>query len=155
MGSGGREADGECKRMSEQAKVDWRELPAGAGLDRIVAKRLGYVIDIISTPPDYQVNLAKPDGSLHALKYTIYEHIWRDLFNYHIPQFSRDANAALPGDCAVWNISNTWYACYEVQVFENVHEWTLLATEKLVQSGQALAEARSRAWLAWKDVQRE
>ena len=82
--------------MSEQTTVDWRALPAGGAVDRIIAERLGYTVH---RGADLWYYLQAPDGS-HVCNYCgIAALAWDG-----VPAYSTDANAAL----ALWDNDSRW-----------------------------------------------
>jgi hypothetical protein len=133
---------------------DWRTLEAGRELDRVVAERLGCKIVELDLPgPPQWYAVFGPNGE-PKIRVTAFskrnewpaydmEDAW--------PAYSTDANAALPGEYVAWQERGGWYACYEIQAFSGPHDWTIKADTRLTQSGDTLAEARIKAWLAWSE----
>lgn len=127
--------------------INWRELPAGLDLDRLIAEKLGdteieerevWVEDIVCGP--------------YQKKYlTCKEH-------EAIPEFSSDLNAAfrLPISDLYYIALHgpnendpLWYAFIEWQFHDEYEEFANSRAE--AESG---ALAVCRAWLAWKESHR-
>ncbi len=143
--------------MSEQTATDWRALPAGRKLDWIVAERLGYKIK------EYRYSGNKRGYELYdgKGKYVAppYDNRAGDMptksdLRSWIPQYSRNANAALAllplvgGEWTWWTLQPTRIdLTYRCEIHEGVREW----------QGEADTPAHAivKAWLAWKDTQHE
>jgi hypothetical protein len=141
---------------------DWRTLEAGRELDRVVAERLGWRV-AKGEGEDAEWWVARREGTEDWELITQIEYCddvdaaWIQAFRTYegcdsqLPLYSRDANAALPGEYVAWQERGGWYACYEIQAFSGPHDWTIKADTRLTQSGDTLAEARIKAWLAWSE----
>lgn len=133
--------------MSEQATADWRTMEAGRELDRVVAERLGWRIDIengdvYDEKGDY-IPSDNPYGESREIGYTENE-LWGRCSHY-----STDANAAL----ALYD------GCRIELKAEPPDDWTCFLVIESPVYGEWRGEADTaalaivRAWLAWKDAQ--
>jgi hypothetical protein len=121
--------------------MNWRELPAGRGLDRIIAERLGYTVQFNENNGYYY--LVRPDGT-KAINYGTEWAAWEAS-----PAFSVDANAAI----ALWDNDYHW------AIFPDPDQpGKFCATHPCsrdydvgIETADKPAEAISRSWLAWGD----
>lgn len=117
--------------MSEQ---NWRDLPAGRDLDRLVAEKAGYRVQ--HDHPDYI--LWSADGDFVVRQPDEYL-AWR-----HVPHYSTSVDAALAlvpgGDIA-----------FELYRDENTGDWWAEFDGWYDEGSPWPALAIVRAWLAWKD----
>lgn len=92
--------------MSEQAKADWRDMEAGATLDRAVAERLGWHIEIRTEDgiDEWWVVLSESQYNYvgQSSDFGSEDEAWARVFHTYecvndamLPLYSRDANAAL------------------------------------------------------------
>lgn len=137
--------------------TDWRKLPAGRELDRLIAERIGWRFEKVSP---YHWEVYRPDGSPveQARGYT-YINQWEDshlmVTGMAFPRYSTDMNAALtlplPGlfDEYRFELSgcnDKWIACvhYRHAIDLTLHS-PIIGTPAL---------AVCRAWLDWRERQR-
>ena len=153
--------------MSETTTVDWRALPAGRELDRIVAARLGFSVvqlpprDASKRPKAYVTWEYKQPGWVIKGE-GLHKNLWDVRFREeweawdHCPEYSQDANAAL----ALWDVDYRWavYPAYP----DDYDKGRFCATfpgHGDQDAGDEYADTPAlaivQAWLAWKDRQRE
>lgn len=85
--------------------ADWRELPAGPALDRLIAERLGYTVRRVNWTPassadfGYAYFLYSPEGEQAAFGDLDPDKAWlvvsNELDRVHVPHYSTDLNAAV------------------------------------------------------------
>lgn len=127
--------------------ADWKSLPGGRELDRVIAERLGMNFRYVVEVKDYVVH--QDELSLWQREYLDSVYIKSDWC--YVPHFTTNANAHLPLETGA--------------TFEMVELWTGKSQARIVvtvtgksypwQEGDTLAEARARAWLAWQDQEGE
>ena len=122
--------------MSEQ---NWRDLPAGRELDRLVAERMGYEVidyarDVVGVDDDQPNPVFKPESDEHALMQVMKP----------VPHYSTSVDAALAlvpgGDIA-----------FELYRDENTGDWWAEFDGWYDEGSPWPALAIVRAWLLWKD----
>ncbi len=140
--------------------TNWRGLPAGDELDRVIAERLGWHIVSKHTPhnpvyPENEIQTFSPDGKIvHSAYYTemsldsCLEHMQA---LHKLPRYSRDVNTELPLDEGYyWTFTSptvgepddNWLA-------EIINTWT--GEHESNCAADTLPLARAHAWLAWMD----
>lgn len=110
---------------------NWRELPAGNALDRLVAERLGLNPSIGS--------------NYHGWFYV------KDGTEYRIPAYSSDAAAPLPlAEGKILETAETWKGNFHARIVPFTSD-KMDALNQSWQHADTLALARLRAWLAHDD----
>lgn len=141
--------------------TDWRGLPAGNALDRLMAERLGWRIAENADLPDKELwpwLAVSPNGRLVALdvsRQNPLDEAWDNAFwapegDPIIPRFSRDANAELPLD-DVQMETYQFYGNHFTARISVPHSSSLRDIDVPLEEADTLALVRVRAYLAWGD----
>lgn len=136
--------------------TNWREMPAGRELDRVIAERVGWAVEchkvVYPTSSSYDYyRLIGPNGE-EKRDYDIPEAAWQDA-----PHYSTDANAALSLPTADLYFIDLHGPHSENSLWHAFIEWGYSDEEDEYPSFRAEADTAAlavcRAWLAWKDAQ--
>lgn len=126
--------------------MDWRELPAGFELDRYIAERLGWRVELNGWKDKW--NITSPDGKYRESIPEFYDpnELW---IKAPIPEYSGDTNAALSllESLTVWHITKTGPGGIIVDLWDNP-----VSSIAYRHDTQDIPMAICRAWLTWKDA---
>ena len=128
--------------MTEQ---NWRDLPAGRELDRLVAEKAGYRVQ--HDHPDYI--LWSADGDFVVRQPDEYL-AWR-----HVPHYSTSVDAALT---LPLNPGEYGWALKIVPDFSGGLVWAMIIDDagqtvsRCIQPARLIALAMVQTWLAWKEA---
>lgn len=123
--------------------VDWRTLPAGRVLDRVIAERLGWTLIGFDDP--FWRHRQRDDAAVGDY--------WRTSEGARkLPAFSTDANAAL----TLWGLNSHWSLNPDANDngvhFEGYYPYADNEYGEMCELADTPALAICRAWLAWMDA---
>jgi|SRR5579859_1553395 len=129
--------------MSE-VKQDWRTLPAGRALDRVIAERLGLDIRYVPKVEEYLVREDEIPSFLH--EYADYDYPqpgW-----CLVPYYSMDANAALS---LLDDDEGTEYMLRKLNTGWHIHAYFKGSSTKTTATAETIALVICRAFLTWTE----